>query len=237
MARRPEFLGTAAIPVREAVVVKAVRKFTTLAEPPRAVGAASAVGADDAVVRATGILGLGAVAVIHFSQVVSTFDETPWLGAAFMVLTVACMVVAGQLLRRGSRLVWAQVAAVNLAAIVGYIFTRLFSTPFDNGDVGNWSEMLGLSALFVEGTLVALSVWILAGTPAGPRRNSQTVEGRSFGHLNAAGSGEPTPSLALAFRGGDRSAVEEKREDLGATALSRRIRRPGVRQWRPLGLP
>jgi hypothetical protein len=129
-----------------------------------------ALDADDAVARATGILGLGAVAVIHFSQVVSTVEEAPWLGTAFVALTLACMVLAGQLLQRGGRRLWAQVALVSLMAIGGYAFTRLFSTPFDNTDVGNWSETLGLAALFVEGTLVLLAAQVIAGTLTAPRR-------------------------------------------------------------------
>ena len=125
LSRPPKpFLGPGAIPAVDAVVVEAVRTAATFEESSRPV-----IGADDAVVRATGILGLGAVAIIHFSQVVSTIDQTPWLGAAFVALTVACMVLAGQLLRRGSRLRWAQVAVVNFMAVGGYIFTRSFSTP------------------------------------------------------------------------------------------------------------
>jgi hypothetical protein len=96
--------------------------------------------------------------------VVSTIDETPWLGGVFVVLTVGCMVLAGRLLQWGSRLLWAQVAVLNALAIGGYVFTRLASTPFDNGDVGNWSEMLGLAALFIEGALVVLSLQIILGT-------------------------------------------------------------------------
>ena len=37
--------------------------------------------------------------------------------------------------------------------------TRVVSTPLDNQDVGNWACMLGLAALFVEGTLLALSAF------------------------------------------------------------------------------
>jgi hypothetical protein len=137
------------------------------------------------VVRATGILGLGAVAVIHFSQVVSTIDETPWLGAAFVALTVGCMVLAGQLLQRGSRMLWAQVAVLNISAIGGYIFTRLFSTPFDNTDVGNWSEMLGMAALFIEGALVVLSVQVVVGTLTASGRVRQARVRRAFGQAAA----------------------------------------------------
>jgi hypothetical protein len=134
-------------------------------------------------------LGLGAVAVIHFSQVVSTVEETPWLGAAFVALTLACMVLAGQLLQRGGRWLWTQVAVVNLTAIGGYAFTRLFSTPFDSTDVGNWSEMLGLAALFIEGTLVLLAAQVIAGTLIAPRRSQDGDAARSFSAAGAPALG------------------------------------------------
>jgi len=117
----------------------------------------------DPVLRATAIAGLGAVAVMHFAQVVPTTEETPWLGAAFVLLSFACVGVAAQLLHSANRFVWLQVAALNALAIAGYAFTRLISTPFDDGDVGNWSEMLGVAALFIEGLLVVVSVHILTG--------------------------------------------------------------------------
>jgi hypothetical protein len=41
--------------------------------------------------------------------------------------------------------------------MLGYAFTRLVGTTFDNQDVGNWSCMLGLASLFVEAALLALS--------------------------------------------------------------------------------
>jgi hypothetical protein len=159
-----------------AVVIGAVRTITTSTESSR-----FSLGADDAVGRATGVVALGAVAVIHFSQVVSTIDQTPWLGAAFVLLTIACVVLAGQLLQRGSRLLWAQIGALNILTIGGYIFTRLLSTPFDNTDVGNWSEMLGLAALFIEGALVLLSAQVILGTLTAPGRVRQA---RTSGHYS-----------------------------------------------------
>ncbi len=119
----------------------------------------------ETVLQSTAIAGLGAVAVIHFSQVVPTTEETPWLGAAFVLLSLACLAVAAQLLYRSDRLVWAQVGMLNLLAIAGYAFTRLVSTPFDNTDVGNWSEMLGVAALFIESILVILSLHAITGRP------------------------------------------------------------------------
>ena len=67
--------------------------------------------------------------------------------------------------------VWAQVGILNILAIAGYAFTRLISTTLDNTDVGNWSEMLGVAALFIESILVILSVHAITGRPIpGPTR-------------------------------------------------------------------
>ena len=112
----------------------------------------------DPVPRATGIVGLVGVAAVHFVQVVPTTEQTPWLGAGFVLLTVACVVLAGRLIAGQSRATWVQVGVVNGLAILGYIFTRSFSTFIDNGDVGNWSENLGMAALLVEGLLLILSL-------------------------------------------------------------------------------
>ncbi|HMD44513.1 MAG TPA: hypothetical protein VKG43_00030 [Acidimicrobiales bacterium] len=122
----------------------------------------------DAVMRSTAILGLVGVAVVHFAQVVQTTEQTPYLGVAFLGLALAAPVVAAMLLHRASARVWVAVAAINVAAISGYVFTRLVSTPFDNQDVGNWSEGLGLAALFIEVLLVALAAYAL--TPGAPNR-------------------------------------------------------------------
>jgi hypothetical protein len=95
--------------------------------------------------------------------------------AAFVVVTVAWIALAGRLLSLGdTRTVWLQVGAVNLLSIGGYAFTRVFPTFIDRGDVGNWSEMLGLVALLVEGSLLLLSILqIVAGPPEPSARNRQ----------------------------------------------------------------
>ena len=49
--------------------------------------------------------------------------------------------------------------------LAGYALTRLWSTPLDTQDVGNWSEALGLVALFVEGGLLVLSGYALRALP------------------------------------------------------------------------
>jgi len=114
--------------------------------------------------RATAILALMGIAVIHLVQLVPTFEQTPLLGAAFVALITGTVVVGAQLVnpKLSHTRLWLPVMALGAASIGGYVFTRVVSTPFDNQDVGNWACMLGLAALFVESTLVALSAYAIS---------------------------------------------------------------------------
>ena len=116
---------------------------------------APSMHANEAVLRATGVLSLLAIGAIHFLQIVQTTEQTPLLGVTFLFLIAACLAVAARLSVRGDHRTWLASAVVCGAAIGGYAFTRTFSTPLDNQDAGNWSCMLGLAALFVETTLLA----------------------------------------------------------------------------------
>jgi hypothetical protein len=114
-----------------------------------------------AILRATGIVMLLGIAVIHVVQLVPTFQQTPLLGVAYIMLIVAAVAVGAHLVRgaASSMYLWLPVAGLGLAVIGGYTFTRIFSTPLDNVDVGNWSCTLGMAALFVEGMLVAIAAY------------------------------------------------------------------------------
>ena len=133
-----------------------------IGSPPagkRRATAPQSVNTNEAVLRATGVLSLLAIGAIHFLQIVPTTEATPLLGVSFLFLIGACLVVAARLATRDDHRTWTASALVCVAAIGGYLFTRLFSTPLDNQDAGNWSCMLGLAALFVETTLLAFSVY------------------------------------------------------------------------------
>ncbi len=136
----------------------------------------------DAVMRATGILLLMAIGVIHLVQLVPTFRSTPLLGLAFVALIVASVGVGARLVHAGlsgTRL-WLPALALGVGAIAGYAFTRVMSTPLDNQDVGNWSCMLGMAALYVEGTLVVLSAYAISAVSAiSQRRPASPATGTS----------------------------------------------------------
>src|ERR1700730_11449133 len=131
--------------------------------------------ADDAMLRAMGALVLLGIGAIHFLQIVSTFQGTPLLGAAYLVLIAASLAVAAGLVARGDSRTWMAAGIVSAGAIGGYILTRLLNTPLDNQDVGNWACMLGLAALFVEGLLVALSAYAIS-VASRPRAKAGVVE-------------------------------------------------------------
>ena len=114
-----------------------------------------------AMLRGVGIVMLLGIAVIHVVQLVPTFEQTPLLGIAYVMLIIGAVVVVAHLVRGAASSVhqWLPVAGLGLAVIGGYVFTRILRTPLDNQDVGNWSCTLGMAALFVEGSLVAMAAY------------------------------------------------------------------------------
>jgi len=121
----------------------------------------------DAVMRASALVALTGIAIIHLVQLVPTFQATPLLGAAFVALIAGTLFVGARLInpRLSPTRLWLPVLVLGAASLGGYVFTRVLSTPLDNQDVGNWSCMLGLAALFVEGTLVVLSAHAISVAP------------------------------------------------------------------------
>ena len=120
-----------------------------------------------AILRATGIVLLMSLAVIHVVQLVPTFQGMPLLGVAYVLLIAAAVVVGARLIKGHQSAVqlWLPVAALGLAVFVGYAFTRMLSTPLDNQDVGNWACALGLAAIFVEGVMVAVAAYAISLRP------------------------------------------------------------------------
>jgi hypothetical protein len=117
-----------------------------------------------AILRATGIVLLMSLAVIHIVQLVPTFQQMPALGVAYVLLIAAAVVVGARLVKghESALQLWLPVAALGVAVFLGYAFTRMLSTPLDNQDVGNWACTLGLAALFVEGLMVALAAYAIS---------------------------------------------------------------------------
>ena len=113
------------------------------------------------IARSVAIMGLVGVALIHLLDSGSKFAETPYIFWMYVALLVASLGVAGLLLHTESWRTWAMAGGLAGSAIVGYVLSRTTGLPGAGKDVGNWSEPLGLAALFIEGCIVALALYRL----------------------------------------------------------------------------
>jgi len=114
----------------------------------------------DVIARAMGALALAALAVIHVVDLPATLGPTPLVGAGYLGIIVAAVVIAGAMINRSHWLVWAAAGALAASAMSGYLLTRGLPGGFlgDHGDVGNWRCPLGIAALSVETLIILLSV-------------------------------------------------------------------------------
>src|SRR3954469_25632736 len=99
----------------------------------------------DIAARATVAVGLGAIGVIHLLDAIGKYDETRYIFWMYIALIVACIVVAGAILFTRMRVAFLAAAALAASAAAGYILSRTTGLPNAHGDVGNWTEPLGLA--------------------------------------------------------------------------------------------
>lgn len=111
--------------------------------------------------RGIGFIGLLGIALIHLLDVLSKFHETPYLGAMYVALMVASIIVAFAILHFGSRLPWMAGAGLAASTLLGFILSRTTGLPSATGDIGNWSEPLGLASMFVEAAVIILCGYAL----------------------------------------------------------------------------
>jgi len=116
----------------------------------------------EAILRAGVALGLVGIALIHVLDLFSKLDETPYLAVAYLGLIVASLVVAARLVRVGTSRVLLLAAGLAAATAIAYVLSRTAGLPQATDDVGNWREPLGLASLFMEGLVIALSVYTMA---------------------------------------------------------------------------
>jgi hypothetical protein len=154
--------------------------MNTMRETP-----AQSLGAllQDAIARTVAIAALGGIALIHLLDLPGKFDETPYVAWMYIGLITGCVCLAGALLRSSDTRLWAAALALPISVLAGFTLSRTTGLPQADGDIGNWTESLGLASLFVEGALVVLAGSVLV-TRAG------------IGAPNAARPGTARPSTS-----------------------------------------
>ena len=113
------------------------------------------------IARATAVVGLAGIALIHLLDSIGKFQETPYMGWMYVGLMLSCLAAAAALVRANAREAWLAALALPAAAIVGFTLTRTVGLPQASEDIGNWSEPLGLAALFVEAAVIAVAGYAL----------------------------------------------------------------------------
>ena len=111
----------------------------------------------ESVARVLGALAVLGVGLIHILDAASTYHTTRWIFWTYIALIVATVPVALALLHWSSPLAWAAAAGVAMGPLIGYLWSRGIGLPGDRADIGNWLCTLGMVALFVEASLLALS--------------------------------------------------------------------------------
>ena len=133
----------------------------------------------DAIARAVGVLGMAGIGLVHLLDAPGKYTETPYMFWMYIALILGAIAVGAELLRTGSRLAWAAAAGLAGSAIVGYVLTRTTGLPQDHGDIGNWTEGLGLASLWIEGCVVALAGAVLGARATVARRVSVVAPARA----------------------------------------------------------
>lgn len=120
----------------------------------------------DLIARGVGAVGMAGIGLIHLLDAPGKYTETPYMFWMYIGLMLGSLALAAELVRTGSRLAWAGAAGLALSAAAGFTLTRTVGLPQAHGDIGNWTEPLGLASLWVEGCMVALSAAVLVARRA-----------------------------------------------------------------------
>ena len=116
----------------------------------------------DAITRTLAVVGLAGVALIHLLDAHDTFLSSPFRGWLYVGLITGSLGTAAILARRSDPRAWTAALLLPLGAFAAFVWSRTVGLPGGADDIGNWWEPLGLSSLFVEGTLIVLAGAVLA---------------------------------------------------------------------------
>jgi hypothetical protein len=122
----------------------------------------------DIAARAVTATGLAGIALIHLLDSIGKYSETRYLFWMYVALMAGSLAVAGAVLFSRSRLTFVAAGALAALAALGFVLSRTTGLPSATGDIGNWTEPLGLASLFVEGAVAAVAATAY-GLLGGPR--------------------------------------------------------------------
>lgn len=108
--------------------------------------------------RAVVAMGLAGIGLIHLLDAIGKYAETRYIFWMYVALIVGSLAIAGAVLFTRSRVTLLAAAGLAASAAGGYVLSRTTGLPSATGDIGNWTEPLGLASLFVEGAVMVVAL-------------------------------------------------------------------------------
>jgi len=108
---------------------------------------------------------LSGIGLVHLLDLPGKWEETRWMGIAYLGLIASAVVVAEMSLRVARPVIYLLAAGLAAGPMAGFVATRTTGLPGAHDDIGNWSEPLGLASLFIEAMVLVLAAAALATTP------------------------------------------------------------------------
>ncbi len=128
---------------------------------------ASDVAAEQTVRRGLVVMCLVGVALIHVLDLKGKIENAPLVGASYIPLIIASLVLAEVMIRYDNPVAWAASGALAAATLIGFALSRTVGLPSEGGhEIGKWTGDLGLSSILIEALLVWLVVVRLTRTSA-----------------------------------------------------------------------
>lgn len=118
--------------------------------------------------RATVVAGLAGLIAVHAVDAVGKWTETPYIFWMYMAAIAAAIATAGWTLFTRSRTALLASAAVAGSVLLGYVINRTVGLPSATGDIGNWTEPIGITSMVIEAATVAVSLGAYAAGRRGP---------------------------------------------------------------------
>lgn len=98
---------------------------------------------------------------VHVPLVHEHLEEAPYIGVLFIVLIVACIVLAAVIAFVDNVWVWGGAAVVSTLALLAFVISRTIGLPEIGDDVGNWTEPLGYPTLASEALIIVTTALVL----------------------------------------------------------------------------
>ena len=117
--------------------------------------------ARDWATRSVAAVGLAGIGLIHLLDSIGKYSETRYIFWMYVALMIGALATAFAVLHVHTKAVWLATGGLAASAIIGYVLSRTTGLPNATGDIGNWTEPLGLASLFVEGVVVAVRAYAL----------------------------------------------------------------------------